>query len=291
MSKTKDTLSSAYRWGGPSFGERRTATVLTDINTNRQTPVHWLIRWLRIVNGRRRETILEKKNETEKHTELGRTQIEMAHARTEHERHTHHTTTAHELTTGRAGRHCLRRVLLCPAARNSWRWSAAGVVWPPRTRSVRYPHRPRSDQKILRKREHATPPSTATRNRPRRRLEQEQGQTAAAGTCLRFAARDVLGWAFVAHRERSVSAYGNNDDGADEGRRGHGAVYYFYTPRRKRRQRRRRVIVIRFSRFFYGPKGAMIRILIFLNSKAIGSVRNVRFFGFQQRYETFAEDL
>lgn len=132
----------------------------------------------------------------------------------------------------------------------------------------------------LRKREHATPPSTATRNRPRRRLEQGQGQgqTAAAGTCLRFAARDVLGWAFATHRERSVSAYGNNDDGVDEGRRGRRAVYYFYTPRRKRRhrwwRRRRRVLlIICFSRFFYGSKRAMIRILIFLNSKPIDLVK------------------
>jgi len=61
MSKTKDTLSSAYRRGGPSFGERRTATVLTDINTNRRTPMHWSIRWLCTVNDRRRETILEEK--------------------------------------------------------------------------------------------------------------------------------------------------------------------------------------------------------------------------------------
>lgn len=42
------------------------------------------------------------------------------------------------------------------------------------------------------------------------------GATAAAA-CLRFAARDVLGCAFATHRERSVAAYGNNDDGADEG--------------------------------------------------------------------------
>lgn len=72
MSKTKDTLYSAYRRGGPSFGERRTATVLTDINTNRRTPMHWSIRWLWIVSDRRREMILEEKIETEKHTELGR---------------------------------------------------------------------------------------------------------------------------------------------------------------------------------------------------------------------------
>lgn len=32
---------------------------------------------------------------------------------------------ANELTNGRTGRHCLRRVLLCPAARNSWGFVAA----------------------------------------------------------------------------------------------------------------------------------------------------------------------